>query len=247
MTFTPARWLIRWQARRAIIKRLDTTAPTLEIRRLPPPQSLHLEEALNRLRGCLLGRSPAERGETWEVALLSLESSILHAGYELSIRDPLSVIVYQCGRGGLPDDKLAWACTCAAEWARAKGFFATMLFFNHAAAAASDSIAYYLIAELAAVSVDLNGLAASAHPRTVRRLTRRRQRLAEWSLPRADSSPSPHWASPKDYSHFSLQRKRPSRRTRTHADRLPPRPPHGCLSTSWMYEPRRKNFGFFWR
>lgn len=175
----PSLWFMRWRARQQIRQRLETVTAVNELHGLPPAQFRHISQVLHLLRAELAEDSPRQRKLRASRDLSTLEESILLASYELAIRDPLSVIVYRCAQKERPDPQLAWACLCAAEWARAQGFLAVMLFFNHSAAAASESDAYYLIAELATVSADLATLPIGSNPRKTRRLHRRWFKIAE--------------------------------------------------------------------
>lgn len=170
------RWFIRWIARRKLSDRLQIEAPVDEVRRLPCPQSSHLHQVLAVLRGHLVRARSSVGGATETENLEALEESILRSAYEPEIRDPLSVIAYRCAQQELPDRELAWACLCAAEWARSRDLLAATAFFWHSAAAASDTIPCYLAAELSSVTADLSRAPAGA---SRRRLRRRWARLAE--------------------------------------------------------------------
>ncbi|HEX6749885.1 MAG TPA: hypothetical protein VF092_21510 [Longimicrobium sp.] len=161
--------------------KLDTDAAVQELvgSALPPLVFVHTYEVLSLLFAWLIVEPEARAVLIDPERLAGLEEMILLAAYDTAIRDPLAVIVSRLCEPCATDAKLAWACLCAAEWARAQGFVGVMLVFAHCAAAASDSIAYYLVAELATVSVELSRIPAGSEPAHARDLYARWKQLAE--------------------------------------------------------------------
>lgn len=93
--------------------------------------------------------------------LEQLEVRILEARYDDSLRLPLAVIVGSLrvvGTVAGAENRLAYACMCAAEWASGQHAPRVMLGFALVAAAAAGTDRYRLVAELARLGVELAGL-----------------------------------------------------------------------------------------
>jgi hypothetical protein len=121
---------------------------------LAPKPTMHLWRVLRYLHLWVVAREE-ERASLFDAAaLLELEESILLSAYDRRLGDPLAVIVCHLVSPG-PMEKLTWACICVAEWASHHGFTHTKLGFAYCAAYAANSVRYYLVAELAAVGLDL--------------------------------------------------------------------------------------------
>lgn len=176
----PSRWLIRWYAKRTLRFRLDTDAPQRELTELPPLPFRHAFTVIRLLRDWLLA-APRTRSQRFPPSeLATLEEEILTSSYDLGLRDPLSVIVGRLSYGAVADSELAWACLCAAQWAQTKRLTALALFFSNSAAAASDAVEYYLIAEMMAANADLAKLIATSGPADrIEALRTRLRQLAE--------------------------------------------------------------------
>lgn len=125
-----------------------------------------------------LNEPEAHRVELYDGASLdNVERAILLAAYDERIRDPLAIILSCLGSSEQDPQKLGWACLCAADWAALGGFKHTMLAFTYAAAFATESPHYYLVAELAAVNVELTELPSDDSENYVGILEARRRRL----------------------------------------------------------------------
>lgn len=145
---------------------------------LAPKPTMHVWRVLRTLHLWLRARED-ERASLFDpAALLELEEAILLSGYDRRLGDPLAVIV-DCIVSPGPVEKLSWACICVAEWASRKAFPHTKVGFAYCAAYAANSVRYYLVAELAAVGVDLAAL-PDGDPENLRRdlILRRRQLTA---------------------------------------------------------------------
>ena len=87
-----------------------------------------------------------------------LEVRILQGRYDESIRNPLAVIVgtlhtLKVALGA--ENRLAYACMCAAEWAASRHAHRVMLGFATFAAEAAGTDQYRMVAELARLNVEL--------------------------------------------------------------------------------------------
>lgn len=144
---------------------------------LAPKPTMHVWRVLRTLHLWL--RAPEdERASLFDpAALLELEEAILLSAYERRLADPLAVVVGFMASPG-PVEKLTWACICVADWASRNAFPQTKLGFAYCAAYAANSVRYYLVAELAAVGVDLAALPEDDPENLRRDLELRRRQLA---------------------------------------------------------------------
>ena len=147
--------------------------------RLPANPAMHLWQVLRMLH--LFHSSPEdERGLLFvPAAVTELEETILLSSYDQRLRDPLAVIVSCLGSAAASADQLGWACICAAEWAVLNCFPRVVIAFAYAAAYATGSSRYFLVAELAAVSVQLGELPTDDPEGDRTALEERRRQLTE--------------------------------------------------------------------
>ena len=147
--------------------------------RLPAKPSMHVWQALRMLH-IWLGASDDERiGMFVPEGLAELEEEILLSAYDRRLSDPLAVIVGCLGPSPVSAARLGWACLCVSDWASQNRFPHTMLGFAYCGAFATDSPRYYLVAELAAVGVELAGLAGDDPEHRRAGLEARRRELAK--------------------------------------------------------------------
>lgn len=126
---------------------------------LPFKPVMHIWRVL-RMLDVWLGAPRDERTEMFVPGgLAELEEEILLSAYDRRLSDPLAVIVGCLGPSPPSDARLGWACLCVAEWASLYGYHHTFLGFAYSAALVTDSARYYVVAELAAVRVELAQLA----------------------------------------------------------------------------------------
>ena len=157
--------------------RLDGDKAVAEIMSFSSPLMLvHAYMALRLVRTWVLEDNPAARAALVDhQALFALEEQILSAAYDHQLRNPIAVLV-RCGEAQEPDPQLPWACARVAEWAHGHGYPHLTHAFLVSAAGLSDSIPYYLAAELATVCMDLDRL-RGAPSDSVRDLVRLRESL----------------------------------------------------------------------
>ena len=146
---------------------------------LPVSPAMHVWRVLRMLQ-IWLGATEDERASMFVPgALAELEEAILLSAYDRRLGDPLAVIVGCLGPSPEPAARLGWACICVADWASVNGFPRAMLGFAYCAAYETDSVRYYVVAELARVSVDLSELPADDPERGRAALEERRRQLAK--------------------------------------------------------------------
>lgn len=174
----------RWAVRRLCGERMleAHVRPDVVFRevtaRLPALPAIHLWQVLRLLHLWL--SAPDDERDLMFVAegMVELEEAILLSAYDHRLRDPLAVIV-ACLSPAAPADRLGWACICAAEWAALTGFPRVLLAFAFSAAYATGSSRYYMVAELAAVNIELSELPPHDPEGTRNRLQQRRRELAQ--------------------------------------------------------------------
>lgn len=172
------RWSVRrLRARGMLDVRVRPEAVLRELQHgLSPKPAMHLWRTL-RLLHLWLNEREAERASLFDPAgLADLEEAILFSAYDRRLGDPLAVIVDCIGPTPAPVERLAWACMCVAEWAALNGFPRTKLGFAYCGAYASNSVRFYLVAELAAVVVELADLLDGRDPENLRADLEERQR-----------------------------------------------------------------------
>lgn len=174
----------RWTVRRLCGERMleAHVRPDVVVRevtaRLPALPAMHVWQVLRLLQLWL--SAPENERDLMFVAdgMVELEETILLSEYDQRLRDPLAVIL-ACLRPTAPTERLGWACICAAEWAALTEFPRVLLAFAFGAAYAADSPRYYMVAELAAVNIELSELPPHDPEGSRSRLQQRRRELAQ--------------------------------------------------------------------